>query len=189
MKEEEIQNTNNKKNKNYVEKWEINNDELKTIIIDLKKNIEEINNNNLKFKNELEEKTKKLEKTQNEMEEKTKKFEKTQNEIEDTKKKLEKTQNELEITKKKLIEHDKKIENLETNYELLFNQLSIFQMRDIFKNIIIFFADHLEVKDKTSSNSFTNLKNIMNYLSTDDEKKYNLEKKKKLKKFFQTIFF
>ena len=50
-------------------------------------------------------------------------------------------------------------------------------MRDIFKNIIIFFADHLEVKDKTS-NSFTNLKNIMNYLSTDEEKKYNLEKKK-----------
>ena len=74
------------------------------------------------------------------LEEKTKKLEKTH---EETKKKLEMTQNELEITKKTLNEHDKKIKNLETNYELLFNQLSIFQMRDIFTFLFLFLWEHL----------------------------------------------
>ena len=89
---------------------------------------------------------------------------------------------------KKLFAHEKRIEKLEINHEILFNQLSYFQMRDIYKNIIIYFADHLNVYDKTSK-SFNNLLKIMDYLSNDDDKIYSLENKKKLIKFFQTIFF
>lgn len=107
--------------------------------------------------------------------------------IKSMQKQLSEQEGKLFEQQKKLFQHEQRILSLENNQKLLFYQLSIYQSRDMTKNLYFYFCQHLKIPNE--SKSFFDLKNIMKYLKNDNTQLYTSEQKKKLRKFYKTIFF
>ena len=88
---------------------------------------------------------------------------------------------------KKLENHSERIEKLENNQKLMYYQISMYQSRDISKSIYYYFVKHLNIPN--AEKPFFDLKEIMEYLNKSDDGKYSQEDKKKLIKFFKSLFF
>lgn len=78
------------------------------------------------------------------------------------------------------------MEKLENNQKLLYYQLSMYQSRDIAKNIYNYFWRDLKIRNDRKP--FYDLKNIMAYLNNNNNELYD-EQKKKIKEIFQIIIF
>ena len=100
---------------------------------------------------------------------------------------VESLQNDLDSTKVKLVQHEERIQNLENNQRLLYYQLSMYQSRDISKSIYYYFCQHLG--NENSSKAFFDLQRVMTDLLYGFNISYNEEQRKKLRKFFKTLFF
>ena len=87
----------------------------------------------------------------------------------------------------KLFQHELRIKNLEENQKLLFYQLSMYQARDISKNIYYYFCKYL--KNSNGEKPFSDLLTIMDYFNKGGDGKYTPEQQKILRKFFRVIFF
>ena len=87
----------------------------------------------------------------------------------------------------KLFQHELRIKNLEENQKLLFYQLSMYQARDISKNIYYYFCKYL--KNSNGEKPFSDLLTIMDYFNKGGDEKYTPEQQKILRKFFRVIFF
>ena len=87
----------------------------------------------------------------------------------------------------KLFQHELRIKNLEENQKLLFYQLSMYQARDISKNIYYYFCKYL--KKSNGEKPFLDLLTIMDYFNKGGDEKYTPEQQKILRKFFRVIFF
>ena len=87
----------------------------------------------------------------------------------------------------KLFQHDLRIKNLEENQKLLFYQLSMYQARDISKNIYYYFCKYL--KKSNGEKPFSDLLTIMDYFNKGGDIRYTPEQQKILRKFFRVIFF
>ena len=87
----------------------------------------------------------------------------------------------------KLFQHELRIKNLEENQKLLFYQLSMYQARDISKNIYYYFCKYL--KKSNGEKPFSDLLTIMDYFNKGGDEKYTPEQQKILRKFFRVIFF
>ena len=96
-------------------------------------------------------------------------------------------QADLDSTKQKLFQHEQRIKNLEENQKLLFYQLSMYQARDISKNIYYYFCKYL--KKSNGEKPFSDLLTIMDYFNKGGDEKYTPEQQKILRKFFRVIFF
>ena len=94
---------------------------------------------------------------------------------------------DLDSTKQKLFQHEQRIKNLEENQKLLFYQLSMYQARDISKNIYYYFCKYL--KNSNGEKPFSDLLTIMDYFNKGGDEKYTPEQQKILRKFFRVIFF
>jgi len=87
----------------------------------------------------------------------------------------------------KLFQHELRIKNLEENQKLIFYQLSMYQARDISKNICYYFCKYL--KKPNGEKPFSDLLTIMDYFNKGGDEKYTPEQQKILRKFFRVIFF
>ena len=87
----------------------------------------------------------------------------------------------------KLFQHELRIKNLEENQKLLFYQLSMYQARDISKNIYYYFCKYL--KKSNGEKPFSDLLTIMDYFNKGGDIRYTPEQQKILRKFFRVIFF
>ena len=96
-------------------------------------------------------------------------------------------QADLDSTKQKLFQHEQRIKNLEENQKLLFYQLSMYQARDISKNIYYYFCKYLYKSN--GEKPFSDLLTIMDYFNKGGDIRYTPEQQKILRKFFRVIFF
>ena len=96
-------------------------------------------------------------------------------------------QKETKEFSEKIPKLEERVEKLEKNQKLLFYQLSMYQFRDMAKNIYYYFAQHLKLKNEEKP--FYDLKNIMKYLKGNKSEIYSEDEMTKLRKFFKTIFF
>ena len=96
-------------------------------------------------------------------------------------------QADLDSTKQKLFQHEQRIKNLEENEKLLFYQLSMYQARDISKNIYYYFCKYLYKSN--GEKPFSDLLTIIDYFNKDGDIRYTPEQQKILRKFLRVIFF
>ena len=107
--------------------------------------------------------------------------------LDSTNQRLEDTNYKLSEANNKISQHEQRIKNLENNQKLLFYQLSMYQARDISKNIYYYFCKYLY--NKNGQKPFSDLLTIMDYFNKGGDEKYTPEQQKILRKFFRVIFF
>jgi hypothetical protein len=209
-KEKNINNENEKKNTNNLfnsKEERISVDQLALIVQDLNKKLLESNDKisqmsenlnstnsqlseaNNKISQMSENYNSQLSKANEKISQLSENLNSTNSQLSEANEKISHLSENLNSTNSQLSEFKEKIKNLENNQKLLFYQLSMYQARDITKNIYYYFCKHLS--NSNGEKPFEDLKTIMNYFNKNDTKDeiYTLKQKKILRKFFRVIFF
>ena len=188
-KEKNINNENEKKNTNNLfnsKEERISVDQLAFIVQNLNKKLLESND---KISQMSENYNSQLSKANEKISQLSENLNSTNSQLSEANEKISHLSENLNSTNSQLSEFKEKIKNLENNQKLLFYQLSMYQARDITKNIYYYFCKHLS--NSNGEKPFEDLKTIINYFNKNDtkDKRYTPEQKKILRKFFRVIFF